>query len=303
VRYVPETKAGTDRRLDRSGAFLAAAGLAALCWALIESDGGWGATEIVSAVVGAAAIVAFLVVERRRDAPMLPLRLFANRQFSGTNGTTLAVYAALGAALFLVVLELQVALHYSALAAGASLAPMTALMLLLSSRSGALAQRIGARWQMTVGPFVLAAGLLLFTRIQPGHGYVATALPAVVVFGLGLACTVAPLTATVLASVDDGELGVASGVNNAAARLAGLLAVAVLPSAVRLDTTSAAAVLTGRVALALRVCAVLAAVGGVISWLTVSSRRGVRAAQPADLLIPCYDPCREETAGPEADVA
>ena len=118
-------------------------------------------------------------------------------------------------------LELQLALGYTALAAGASLAPITVLMILLSSRSGALAQRIGARIQMTVGPVIIAVGLLLFTRIAPGNGYVSTVLPAVIVFGLGLACTVAPLTATVLASVDDGELGVASGVNNAASRLAG----------------------------------------------------------------------------------
>ena len=230
LRHVPESRAETNQPIDGWGAVLAALGLTTLCWALIESDSGVGAAQIVSGLVGVGAIAAFLIVEARSSHPMLPLRLFRNRTFSGTNGTTLAVYAALGAALFMVVLELQLALHYSALAAGSSLVPITVLMFFLSSRSGALAQRIGPRLPMTVGPIVIAIGLLLFTRIAPGQSYVGAVLPAAIVFGLGLSCTVAPLTATVLASVDDAELGVASGVNNAAARLAGLLAVAVLPA-------------------------------------------------------------------------
>ena len=291
LRHVPESRADTDQPLDVAGAVLAAIGLATLCWALIESGGGFGPSEAVAGLIGVVTIVAFLVLEHRSSHPMLPLRLFRNRAFSGANGTTLAVYAALGGALFMVVLELQLALNYSALAAGAALAPMTLLMLLLSSRAGALAQRIGPRLPMTIGPLVIAIGLLLFTRIAPGVSYVSTVLPAVIVFGLGLACTVAPLTATVLASVRDAELGVASGVNNAAARLAGLLAVAVLPTLVRFDTTLPAAVLTGRVADALRICAVLAVIGAVIAWFTVGSRPVETATRPADLLIPCYDPC------------
>ena len=296
VRHVPESRAESRYPIDGVGAILAAVGLATLCWSLIESGHGFGASEMATAVIGVAAIGAFLVLEHRSSHPMLPLRLFRSRAFSGTNGTTLAVYAALSGALFMVVLELQLALGYSALAAGASLAPLTLLMLLLSARAGALAQRIGARLPMTIGPLVIAAGLLLFTRISPGQSYLGSVLPAVVVFGLGLSLTVAPLTATVLASVDDAELGVASGVNNAASRLAGLLAVAVLPTLVRLDTTLPAAVLTGRVAVALRICAVLAALGGVISWLTVGSRPVTGAARPADLLIPCYDPCATDDA-------
>ena len=199
MRHVPESRADTQQPIDGVGAVLAAVGLATLCWALIESGHGFGAAELASAVVGVGAIAAFLVLESRSSHPMLPLRLFRNRAFSGTNGTTLAVYAALGAALFMVVLELQLALHYSALEAGASLAPMTVLMFLLSSRAGALAQRIGARLPMTIGPMVIAVGLLLFTRIGPGRALDAPACsPPSSCSVSGLACTVAPLTSTVL---------------------------------------------------------------------------------------------------------
>ena len=293
VRHVPESRANTNQPIDGWGAFLAALGLTAVCWALIESDSGVGAPQIVSGLVGAGAIAAFLIVEARSSHPMLPLRLFRNRAFSGTNGTTLAVYAALSAALFLVVLELQIALGYSALEAGSSLVPVTVLMLFLSSRTGALAQRIGPRLPMTIGPLVIALGLLLFTRIAPGESYVTTVFPAAVVFGLGLALTVAPLTSTVMASVDDAELGVASGVNNAASRLAGLLAVAVLPAVVHLDTTLPAAVLTGKVAVALRICAALSVIGAAIAWFTVGAQRDVEIVRPVDLLLPCHDPGRE----------
>jgi EmrB/QacA subfamily drug resistance transporter len=293
LRHVPESRADTDQPIDGWGAFLAAFGLTTLCWALIESDNGVGISQVLSGLLGIGAIAAFLIVESRSSHPMLPLRLFRNRTFSGTNGTTLAVYAALSAALFMVVLELQIALDYSALEAGAALVPVTILMVFLSSRAGALSQRIGPRLPMTVGPLVIGGGLLLFTRIAPGAGYLTAVLPAAIVFGLGLSLTVAPLTSTVLASVDDGELGVASGVNNAASRLAGLLAVAVLPAVVHLDTTLAAGKLTGTVAVALRICAGLCAIGAAISWLTVSAEHTVESVRPVDLLQPCHDPGRE----------
>ena len=295
LRHVPESRANTSQPIDGWGAFLAALGLTAVSWALIESDNGVGASQVVSGVIGVGAIVAFLIVESRSSHPMLPLRLFRNRTFSGTNATTLAVYAALGAALFLVVLELQIALGYSALEAGSALVPVTILMLFLSSRAGALAQRIGPRLPMTIGPLVIAGGLLLFSRITPGQGYVATVLPAAIVFGVGLSFTVAPLTSTVMASVDDSELGVASGVNNAAARLAGLLAVAVLPAVVHLDTTVAPAVLTGQVAVALRICAALSVIGAAIAWLTVDvQRKKIAPVRPVDLLYPCHDPVGQQ---------
>ena len=296
LRHVPESRAESQLPLDGLGAVLAAVGLASLCYALIESGHGFGGTEIVSAVVGIGAIAAFLVLESRSSHPMLPLRLFRNRQFSGANATTLAVYGALGGALFMVVLELQIALNYSALEAGASLVPMTLIMFFLSPRSGALAQRIGPRLPMTVGPMVIAVGLLLFTRIGPGEDYWTTVFPAVIVFALGLAGTVAPLTSTVLSSVSDAELGIASGVNNAASRLAGLLSVAVLPSLVHLDTTLLPGVLTARVAVALRICAAIAVLGGVIAWLTVGEKPAETQARPADLMLPCYDPCIDDEA-------
>ncbi len=290
LRHVPESRASTNQPIDGWGAFLAAVGLTAVCWALIESDNGVGAAQVVSGLIGAGAIVAFLIVESRSSHPMLPLRLFRNRTFSGANATTLAVYAALGAALFMVVLELQIALGYSALEAGSALVPVTLLMLFLSSRAGALSQRIGPRLPMTIGPLIIAGGLLLFTRIAPGESYASAVLPGAIVFGLGLSLTVAPLTSTVMASVDDSELGVASGVNNAVARLASLLAVAVLPAIVGLDITLEPAAFTGTVAVALRICAALSVIGAAIAWLTVGEPRKVAVVRPLDLLHPCPDP-------------
>ncbi|HWS44732.1 MAG TPA: MFS transporter [Acidimicrobiia bacterium] len=291
LRHVPESRAATEHKIDVPGAVLASIGLGALCWALIRSAQGFGGPEAFAALVGGAALVAFFAVEARRAHPMLPLGIFRSRQFSGANGTTLAVYAALGAAMFLIVLELQIALHYSPVAAGASLLPITLLMLLLSARFGALAQRVGARVPMTVGPLLVGASMLLFTRVQPGAHYVSVVLPAALLFGLGLAVTVAPLTATVLAAVGPDELGVASGVNNAVARLAGLLAVAVLPALTRLDTTLPAGAFTSRVATAMRICAVLAAAGGVVAFATVRTQRKVVVTTQASVIQPCHDPC------------
>ncbi len=291
ARHVPESRSDDQAPLDVTGALLASFGLGGACWALIQGPQGVDAGVGVAAAVGGVALVAFLVREARHDHPMLPLGLFRSAQFSGVNATTLAVYAAVGAAFFMIVLELQIALHYSALESGAALLPITALMLLLSGRSGALAQRIGPRFPMTIGPVVVGAGTLLFTRVHPGAHYLTSVLPAAIVFGLGLATTVAPLTAAVFASVGADELGVASGVNNAAARLAGLLAVALLPAVVHLDTTLVPGVLTDRVAAAMRICALLCVLGGAIAWATVRRIVSVSASVPPAVLQPCQDPC------------
>ncbi|MFJ8047658.1 MFS transporter [Streptomyces luteogriseus] len=229
LRHVPESgDQQAHGRFDVLGAVLGALALALVTYALIEAGEG-GLVVVVSAVAGLAAAVAFVVVERRRPDPMMPPDIFASRQFTAVNLVTLCVYAALGGFFFLAALQLQVVVGYSALAAGTALLPTTVLMLLLSARSGELADRIGPRIPLTVGPLLCAAGMLLMLRVGPGASYVVDVLPALVVLGLGLVTLVAPLTATVLGSVSVVRAGLASGINNAAARAAGLLAVAALP--------------------------------------------------------------------------
>ena len=280
-RHVPETRdPSAHGRFDIAGAVLAAAALAGISYALIEAPGRSAGPQVtVAAVAGVAAAVAFVAVERHRGRaeggtpPMLPLDVFASRQFTVVNIVTFVVYAAFGALFFLLVLQLQVVSGYSPLQAGTALLPSTLLMLLLSSRAGMLAQRTGPRWLMAGGTLICAAGLLLMTRIGPHASYVADVLPAVCVFGLGLSMTVAPLTSTVLASADARHAGTASGVNNAVARSAGLLAVAGLPPAVGLaigGQHSTAAFASG-FRTAMVVCACLLVAGSVLSGLFVDN--------------------------------
>ena len=282
IRHVPETRDLTATGpLDLTGAVLGAVGLAGTTYALIEGpDKGMDAAIVLTGAGGAAALVAFLLVERRSPNPMVPLGIFASRQFSAANLVTFAVYAALSGVFFLLVAFLQISVGYSPIAAGAATLPVTALMLTLSARAGALAQRIGPRIPLTVGPFVIAAGMLLMTRISRGDSYAATVLPAVVVFGLGLTLVVAPLTATVLAAADERHAGIASGINNAVSRIAGLLAVAVLPLVAGLsgDAFYDPAALSHGFRVAITTCAVLAAAGGVVAWLTISD--DALAAEP-----------------------
>jgi MFS family permease len=183
------------------------------------------------------------------------------------------VYGAMGAVFFLLVLSLQVVAHFTPLQAGISLLPSTAALLLLSARAGALAQRFGPRWLMTGGLLLAAAGLALLTRIGPHPSYVADVLPPVLLFGVGLSLTVAPLTATVLASADERHAGVASGVNNATARAAGLLAVAGLPAAVGLSGSALheAASLNQGFHKAMLICSGLTVLAAVASALLVDN--------------------------------
>ena len=241
-RHVPESRDPTAQgRFDIAGAVLAALALAGITDGLIEAPSASLLESVVPALAGVAAGVAFVVLERQRGRhpervpPMLPLGIFSSRQFTAINLITFVVYGAMGAVFFLLVLDLQVVAGFTPLQAGISLLPSTAALLLLSSRAGALAQRFGPRWLMTGGLLLAAAGLALLTRIGPNTSYVVDVLPAVLLFGIGLSMTVAPLTATVLASADERHAGVASGVNNATARAAGLLAVAGLPAAVGLS--------------------------------------------------------------------
>ncbi|TDW90356.1 EmrB/QacA subfamily drug resistance transporter [Kribbella pratensis] len=277
LRHVPETRdEEAAGKLDINGAVLATVGLAGITYGLISAgDHGFGdATVLTSLAIGVVAFVAFIEVERRGSYPMLPLNIFANRRFTGANLVTVAVYGALGTATFLVVVYLQTALHYSALWAGASLLPMTLLMLGLSGYAGGLADRIGPRIPMTVGPALMAGGFLLMLRIDTGTSYYTAVLPAVVLLGLGLVATVAPLTAAVLSSVEDHHAGIASGVNNAVARSAQLMAVAAIPMAAGItgDAYRDPVAFHNGFGHALWISAVLAAVGGVIAWVTLGDR-------------------------------
>jgi len=234
-RHVPETRDpdAASSRIDVSGALLITAGLAALTYGLIDGPAaGWSSTPVRVSLVGAALLlVGFIVRERRAAAPILPLRLFGSAQFTAANIVTFVLYGALGGVLFLLPIQLQQVSSYSALKAGVSLLPVTVLMLALSARSGALAARIGPRLQMSLGPVVVGAGLALLTRVGHTGDYLTEVLPAVLVFGLGLAATVAPLTTTALGAAPATYAGMASAVNNDVARAAGLMAVAVLPAA------------------------------------------------------------------------
>jgi len=236
LRHVPEScdASVAGQHVDGLGAGMGALGLAGVTYGLIEAEGGISASVVAGVTVGALALIAFVRRQRRAEHPMVPPSLFASRTFSSTNVLTLVVYAALGAMMFFVVLQLQVTLGYSPFEAGISLAPMTVFMLVLSARSGALATRIGPGPQITLGPLVCAAGVLLLLGVDADSSYLTGVLPGVAVFAAGLTVMVAPLTATVLAAAPDRYAGVASGVNNAIARTGSLLAVAALPMAVGL---------------------------------------------------------------------
>jgi len=230
-RHVPESVDPTaSSKFDLPGTLLGALGLAGLTYAS-TAGGERGADPVVVAagVIGVLSLAGFVWVERTSDHPLVPTGLFASRQFTVANIVTFVVYGSLGAVLFLLVLQLQVVSGFSPLEAGISLLPMTLIMLVLSARSGALAAKIGPRLQMTAGPLIAACGMLLMLRIGPDASYPTDVLPAVVIFGLGMTTLVAPLTATVLAAAPREHAGAASGVNNAVARTAGLLAVALLP--------------------------------------------------------------------------
>ncbi|MFH8394689.1 MFS transporter [Streptomyces sp. NPDC018036] len=263
-------QATPHRGFDVLGAVLGALSLALVTYALIEAKGGSPLVP-VAAVAGVAAGVAFVYVERRRPDPMMPLDIFASRQFTAVNLVTLCVYAAFGGFFFLTALQLQVVAGYSALQAGTALLPTTVLMLLFSARSGELSQRIGPRIPLTVGPLLCAAGMLLMLRVGKDASYVADVLPALLVMGLGMVTLVAPLTATVLASVDTGRAGLASGINNAAARAAGLVAVAALPLLTGMgpEAYRSADAFDAAFRRAMPLCAGVLVVGAVLAFTTV----------------------------------
>lgn len=273
-RHVPESRdPRRNGRLDVVGGALVTLGLIGLAYGLVEGpSAGWSSPAPLTALIcGVALLAAFAAWERRVAEPLLPPGLFGSAQFTSANVVTFVVYGALGGVLFLLPVQLEQVSGYTALEAGISLLPVTVIMLVLSARSGALAARIGPKLQMSVGPFVIAAGLALFARIGYSGDYLTEVLPAVAIFGLGLAINVAPLTSTALAAAPAEQAGAASAVNNDVARAASLIAVAVLPAIAGLS--GAAYLHPAQFAAGFRtasfVSAGLCAAGGVLAAFTI----------------------------------
>ncbi len=282
VRHVPESRdtESTGGR-DVLGAALAVTGLFGVTYALIEAG---SPTAVPLGLLGAAALVGFVVVEARAAHPLMPVQLFGSRVFSIANAMTLLVYGGLGAMMFFLVLQLQVTVGYTPLQAGFATLPITVVMLALSSRSGALAARIGPRQQLTVGPLLCAAGVWWLRGVGDDPGYLFEVLPGLLVFSLGLVTLVAPLTTSVMAAAPDRFAGVASGINNAVARTGSLLAVAALPSVVGLSGVDyeQPGVFTEGYVEAMTICAAMLAVGGLVSFVGLAGTRSVVASAAAD---------------------
>jgi len=274
LRSVPESRhTGISRQLDLTGTMLVAAALALLTYGttLAGSDG-WNVRTLGLTAAGLLVLAGFVWAESRRAHPLLPLRLFGNRTFAGSNLMTFTTYGALSAVLFLFVLQLQVSAGYGPLVAGLASLPLSLLMLLLSPRAGALTDRLGPRLPMTIGPVIVALGIALTMRVDADHhNFFLDVLPAMGVFGLGMSFLVAPLTATVMGSVPADDVGIASGVNNAVSRTAGLLTIAVLPPLAGLsgEKYRIPAVMTHGYRIAAVICIVLMLAGAVAVLLTV----------------------------------
>jgi EmrB/QacA subfamily drug resistance transporter len=275
-RYIPETRDEQSRgRLDVTGAALASLGLAALVFGLTEGpNSGWPLLAVIGVALGVLLLAVFLAQQHRTTDPLMPLGLFRSRQFSAANLVTFAVYAALSGGLFLLPVQLQRVAGFTPVEAGSALLPLTLVMLLLSARTGRLAEKWGPRWLMAGGPIIAATGMAMFSRIDANSTYALEVLPAVLVFALGMSITVAPLTATVLAAAPAHQVGVASAINNDIARIAGLLAVAVLPAAAGLTPSAYENPTTLSTGFhhAVLIAAGLCALGGVLAALTITNR-------------------------------
>jgi EmrB/QacA subfamily drug resistance transporter len=307
ARHVPESRGDAGAGfLDVPGAALITLGLAGVTFGVVGAgSSGWlGPAALAPLLAGVAGVAGFLWRESVAASPMLPLTMFGSHQFSAANAVTFMVYGALGGALFLLPVQLEQVGGYSPLDAGLAMLPVTAIMLVLSSRSGALAARIGPRLQMAVGPLLVGAGLVLMIRIGPGARYAGDVLPAVVVFGLGLAATVAPLTITVMGAAPALQAGMASAVNNAVARTAGLLAVAGLPVAAGItgDAYRHAAVFNAGFHRAVVYAGAACAAAGGLAWLTVEGRVARPLAHHCGLDAPPLRGAADQVEGPAQSV-
>lgn len=297
LHRVSETS-GTRRSLslDALGALLAVLGLGGVIYALTDGAGaGWTSPRILIALVaGGLALVALVPAERRRRAPMLRLSLFASRQFDAINVVTVLFYGALTAAGYLLVVELELRLGYTAAQAGAALIPVTLVFLVLAPLSGALVARIGPRRPMVAGILLVGASQVWLARLHPGAGYASAFLPAALVRGVGLGLAVTPLTAAVLAAVGDADLGEASAINDAASRVGGVIAIALVPVLIGVTAGgSLAGALAEGYEPAMVVIGGLCAAGALVAWRFVSDAPGVAprlAAPDRGCALPVLDP-------------
>jgi EmrB/QacA subfamily drug resistance transporter len=268
-RYVPEScdRRETRTRFDYGGAVVGVLALGVLTYGLTFWRD-WSAAGIVACTVASLVLVVAFVLLERRPGAMAPVALFSSRVFTAANLMTFLVYGALGAVIFLLVLQLQVTSGYSPLAAGLATVPLTVAMLLFSSRAATIAARTGPRVPMTVGPILCAAGVTMLAFIGSDGSYVVHVLPGMLLFAVGLTALVSPLTAAVLNAAPDEHAGVASGINNAVARAGSLLAVAALPAIVGLsgEDYRNPATLTDGFRSGQLLCAALLTAGGIVSW-------------------------------------
>jgi EmrB/QacA subfamily drug resistance transporter len=281
---VPPTARVAGRKVDVVGALLCMLGLGGFVFALIEQPRhGWSSPLIwIPLAAGVAIFAAFLIYERRTAEPMLKLELFSRRNFAVGNAETLSMYAGIAILFFFLVIYLQEVAGYSAVRSGLTTVPVTLVMFAFSRRFGALADRHGPRLFMGCGPLVAAGGILLLLRVGMHPSYLTDLLPALLLVAVGMTATVAPLTATVLADADETDAGIASAINNAVARVAGLVGVAlvgvVVAGALTGDTFAPNAESVHAFHLAMGICAALVAAGGVAGLVgIVNPRRTVKA--------------------------
>ncbi|HET6863619.1 MAG TPA: MFS transporter [Candidatus Saccharimonadales bacterium] len=259
---VDESKDNRPRRVDRYGAVLAAMALAGITYGLIEGPvEHWATKSVLALVIGSVLALAFIVFEKAGRDPMVELSLFRSRNFSGANLMTFAMYGALAGFMFALVIYMQTKLGYSAIKAGISLLPVSLMLLFLSARVGRLSSRIGPRYFLTFGPILAALGMFLLIDYKASDSYLWFLLPRVLLFAIGLTALVAPLTTTVMTSVDELSSGIASGINNAVSRVAGLVVIALLGLAGTGNTYRFSMVL----------CAIFAAAAGIISFFTIQN--------------------------------